>query len=106
MQVNGLSMVQPSNDYQMLGTFETKVSVHKGLGPAGGTTLFNLFSDASDNKIQEAIRKEVQSRGGTAAINVKITWGADPVQLFLNMLTLTLYAPATATISGTVIKDK
>jgi hypothetical protein len=108
-QVSGLSMNSPASnqntDYQILGNFETKVWVNKFLGmPAAGPTLFNLTSGASDGAIQRAILNEVQIRGGTGATNIKIKWSANILQLIANSFTFGLWSPATATISGMVIK--
>ena len=104
MQASGLTMGSSSGEQEFVGSFEKKIWIHKGLGYAGGPTLFNLFSGASDDKIQDAIRKEVQARGGTGAKDIRIEWGAGVGQLFLNLITFGIYAPSTATVSGTVIK--
>jgi hypothetical protein len=105
MQVNGLATGPTSSEQQIVGTFEKKVWVHKALGVAGGPTLFNLFSDVSDAKIQDIIRQEVQAKGGTGAKDIQIQWGAGFGQLLLNMITGCIYAPSTVTVRGTVIKD-
>ena len=104
MQASGLTTSPSSGGQEFVGSFEKKIWLHKGLGVAGGPTLFNLFSDVSDEKIQDAIRKEVQARGGTGAKDIRIEWGASAPQLLLNIVTFLLYAPSTATISGTIIK--
>jgi hypothetical protein len=55
--------------------------------------------------IERTIMGEVQARGGTAAINIKLKWGSNPLQWILNGLTWNIWAPTTLTVSGTVIKE-
>lgn len=103
-QVSGLTVNAAEPKGTVLGTFETEVKITKFLGAAGGATLANIMSDATDPAIVNAIKAEIVKLGGTTAIDVKIVYGATVVDMLLNSLTGNLYAPATATVSGKVIK--
>ena len=102
-QISGVQIVEDMPSMQPLGDFETTVKVYEFLGNSGGINLLNVSSDRMDNEIYDAIRREVQRRSGDAAINVSITYEASFIDLLLNGLTFSLFAPATATISGTVV---
>jgi hypothetical protein len=88
-----------------LGDFSTRVNINKFLGTSGGTNVFNLSANATSGPIRDAIDAEIRKKGGTAAINVSIKYGSNPFQWFLNYLTLNIWAPSTATITGTVIRQ-
>lgn len=102
-QLSGVNIVEDMPSMQPLGDFETKVKVHEFIGGSGGTNLFNLTATSMDNEIYDAIRREVMRRSGDAAINVTVKYEASFVDLLLNGITFGIYAPATATISGTVV---
>ncbi len=102
-QMSGLQVVEDMPSMQPLGDFETTVKVNEFLGESGGANLFNLSATAMDDEIYDAIRREVQRRSGDAAINVTVEYEASFIDYILNGITLGLYAPATATISGTVV---
>jgi hypothetical protein len=102
---SGLQMGMSTSGTENLGNFTTTVFVNKFLGTSAGTNLFNLSSDATDGKVRIAIEKEIQKKGGTAAINISIKYWAGPFQAILNGLTGTLWAPGTLTITGTVIRQ-
>ena len=89
---------------EVLGTFSTKVKVHEFLGDSGGMNFVNITSTAMDKKIQDAIDYEIKKLGGSAAINVKIEQKASALDMFLNWITCDIYAPATVTVTGTVIR--
>jgi hypothetical protein len=103
-QVSGLEVRQMAADGSHMGDFNIKVGVHKFLGNSGGVNLFNISSDATDPAIIQAIRTEIQNRGGTAARNVKIEYKATVLNLLLNWVTFSLYAPVTAYVTGSIIK--
>jgi hypothetical protein len=105
-QASGLQMGARNSKYQVLGDFRTKIWVHKFLGQSGGNTLFNITSDISEGVIQRTITREIQARGGTAAINISLKWGSNPIQWILNGITWNIWAPTTLTVSGTVIKEE
>jgi hypothetical protein len=102
---SGMQIGMSTSGTENLGNFTTTVSVNKFLGTSAGTTFLNLSSDVTDGKIRTAIEKEIQKKGGTAAINISIKYWAGPFQFILNALTGTLWAPGTLTITGTVIRQ-
>tara|TARA_B100000614_G_scaffold250127_1_gene259863 strand:+ start:514 stop:879 length:366 start_codon:yes stop_codon:yes gene_type:complete len=102
-QMSGMQVVQDMPSMQPLGDFETTVKVNEFIGNSGGANLFNLTATEMDNEIYDAIRREVEKRSGDAAINVTVRYEAQFLDLLLNGVTFGLYAPATATISGTVV---
>lgn len=104
-EASGIQMGMSTSGTQVLGDFSTKVTVSKFLGQSGGTTFANISSGATTGPIRDAIDREIRKMGGTAAINVSIKYGSNPVQWILNSLTFNLWAPATITIKGTVIRQ-
>lgn len=103
-QISGIEVPQVKTEGTVIGSFAIKVAVHKFLGNSGGTTLFNVSADAMDPEIVQAIRNEVAYQGGTSAVNVKIVYKASFVNILLNAITFSIYAPATAYITGTILK--
>jgi len=104
-QADGIQMGFSTAGTENLGNFTTKVHINKFLGQSGGANFLNLSSNATSGPIRNAIDKEIQKKGGTAAINISIKYGSNPVQWWLNVLTYNIWAPSTVTISGTVIKQ-
>jgi len=102
--VSGVEFSQQPSPGDILGQFDIDVKVTKLLGGSAGINLFNLTSDASDNAINGAIRSEILKYGGSKAINVRIEYKATFINLLLNYLTSSIYAPATAHITGTVVR--
>jgi hypothetical protein len=107
-QASGLQMGldQSTSKYDVLGDFSERVWVNKFLGASGGTTLFNLSSQATDPAVRNTIEKNIRKLQGDAAINVRIRYGNGPLTYILNVITGTLWAPSTITVSGTVVKNK
>jgi hypothetical protein len=103
-QVGGLEVHQTRTEGTIVGELNIKVGIHKVLGDSGGINLFNASSDVTDPLITQAIRTEIQNQGGTSAVNVKIVYKATFLNMLLNGLTCSIYAPATAYITGTIIK--
>jgi hypothetical protein len=106
-QASGLQMGLDDNSdkVETLGDFTDHIWVNKFLGTSGGTTLFNLSSTATDYAIRTAIEKQIKRKNGTAAINVRIRYGSNPITYFLNWLTFTVWAPSSITITGTIIRE-
>ena len=104
-QASGFQMGMNTGGTETLGDFSTKVWVNKFLGQSGGQNLFNLSSNATSGPIREAIDKEIQKKGGTAAINVSVKYRAHILHWILNYVTGTIWAPATVIVSGTVIRQ-
>ena len=107
-QASGLQMGldQSTSKYEVMGDFTDRVWVNKFLGASGGTTLFNLSSQATDPAVRNTIEKNIKKLKGDAAINIRIRYGNGPLTYFLNMINGTLWAPSTITVSGTVVKNK
>ncbi|MDR0730285.1 MAG: hypothetical protein LBF63_01365 [Treponema sp.] len=103
-QVSGLEVHQVATQGTIIGDFDITVYVPKFLGSAAGVNLFNVSSTATDPRVIQAIRREVQDRGGTSAINVKMEQTASFIDVLLNAITFYLYAPATVHVTGTIIK--
>jgi hypothetical protein len=103
-QVSGVQMNKETSSYQEVRQFEKKVVVHEFLGSSGGTNLFNVTATDMDKEILDAIRLEIELYSGDAAVNVTIKYEATFIDLLLNGITCGIYAPAHATISGTIVK--
>jgi hypothetical protein len=103
-KASGLEFHGTPSQGDFLGGFDIKVTSHRFLGFSAGPTLFNISQDSTDPKVTEAIRKEISSRGGTAAINIQIEQQASALQVILNAITWSIYAPVTLHITGSVIK--
>ncbi|MDR0503978.1 MAG: hypothetical protein LBH16_11735 [Treponema sp.] len=99
-----LVAVQNPSSFEILGDFDIKVSSSKFIGAAGGVNFANITSDVTSNLLRDAIEREITRKGGTAAINVSIKYGPSFGQLFLNGLTMGIWAPSTISISGTIVK--
>jgi len=103
-QLSGAQITREIPSYSTVGQFETTVHVNEFLGSAGGANLFNATADSMDTAIYDAIQREIQKFTGDAAVNVEIRYEASLIDIILNGLTLSLYAPATAHISGVIVK--
>ena len=103
-QLSGVSVVSDMPGVEVVGDFSTTVAVTEWLGASGGANLFNVTADAMDSAIYDAIQREVAQMSGDAAIDVDIRYEATFINLLLNQLTGTIYSPATAFISGTVVR--
>jgi hypothetical protein len=103
-KVSELEVHQTPTEGEVVGDFNIKVGITKFLGVSGGMNLFNITSGKTDPAIVQAIRAEIQNQGGTAAINVKIENKVSFGKWLLNGITFAIYAPATAHVTGTIIK--
>jgi hypothetical protein len=103
-QVSGVQLNKETPSFQEVGQFVTEVTVHEFLGSSGGANIFNVTATNMDKEIFDAIQFEIMKFSGDAAVNVRITYEATFVGMILNALTWSIYAPARATISGTVVK--
>jgi len=107
-QASGLAyrqQPQGTPSYTVLGDFQRVITVNAFLGSSGGTKLFNATADVMDGPIHDVILKEIAAKGGTGAINIKVVQKASFINILLNSLTATIYAPCDVEISGTVIKE-
>ena len=103
-KASGLSYTTAPAQQTTLGTFRTEVWVNGFLGSSGGAKLFNISSDFTDQAVKDAIQKEIAAKGGTAAVDVTIENQASFVDMVLNAITDSIYAPSDLIITGTVIK--
>ena len=103
-QVSGVQMNKETPSFQAVGQFEKTIVVNEFLGNSGGINLLNVTATNMDEKIFDAIRREIEMFSGDAAVNVTIKYEATFIDLLLNVLTASIYAPAHATISGTIVK--
>ncbi len=103
-QLSGAQVTKEIPSYSSVGEFDITVKVNEFLGGSGGANILNVSSDAMDTVIYDAIQREIQKYTGDAAVNVKIRYEASVIDIILNSITWGLYAPATAHVSGVVIK--
>jgi hypothetical protein len=103
-KISGLEVAQQASSGATVGNFDINVKITKWLGIAGGPNLLNIGADNTDPAIVNAIKGEITKLGGTKAINVKIEYQATFINLILNGILGGIYAPATAHVTGTVIK--
>ena len=103
-QMSGIQITAEIPSYQTVGEFEITVRVTEFLGTAGGINLFNVSADAMDEKIYDAIQREIQKFTADAAVNVTVKYQASLMNLILNGITMTFVAPATATVTGVLVK--
>lgn len=101
---SGAQVTPQLPSYTSVGTFDINVWVNKFIGNSGGATLFNITADAMDAPIFDAIQREIKKFAGDAAVNVTIEYQASFVNILLNIVTLNIYAPAEAHITGTIVK--
>lgn len=102
-QVSGMQVVEEMPGMTPIGDFEVSFRVSEFLGLSGGPNLFNVSATNMDNEIRDAIRREIENRSGDAAINVQVKYEATFLDLLFGQVTFNIWAPATATITGTVI---
>ena len=103
-KASGLSYSIASPKTTVLGDFKTEVWVNEFLGASGGANLFNISADATEGAVREAIQNAIKEKNGDAAINVTIEHQASFVDLLLNAITSSIYAPGNIIISGTIVK--
>lgn len=89
---------------EIIAHFDETVNLTKFLGTSAGANIFNVTSENGSNEINAAVMKIVKAKGGSAAINVRVVQKASFVNMLLNGLTCSIYAPATVEISGDIIK--
>ena len=103
-KLSGVQVTKEIASYDSVGTFEVSVRVNEFLGSPGGANLGNYSADAMDTVIYDAIQREIQKYTGDAAVNVVIEYKAELMDMIFSGLTGNLWAPATAHISGVIIK--
>lgn len=103
-KLSGTQVTKEIPAYDSVGTFNITVKVTEFLGSPGGANLGNITADAMDTKIYDAIQREIQKYTGDAAVNIVVEYKAEVIDILLTGITGGLYSPATAHISGTVVK--
>ncbi|MCL1993420.1 MAG: hypothetical protein FWG66_10800 [Spirochaetes bacterium] len=100
------SGVSPAaSDWEVVGNFTERVWVNKFFGRSAGTNFLNITSGATEGAVLRAIQQNLASHGGTAVINIEIEHRNNPLQWFVNTLTLNIWAPSTVIVRGTVIRQ-
>ena len=105
-QVSGVQVNKATPSFQSVGEFQKTIAVNEFLGSSGGANFANVTATNMDEQIFDAIRREIEKFSGDAAVNVTIKYEATFIDLLLNGITSGIYAPAHATISGTIVKFK
>ena len=103
-KLSGVQVTKEIPAYDTVGEFDITVKVSEFLGSPGGANLGNITSDAMDTKIYDAIQREIQKFTGDAAVNVTVEYKAEIMDILFAGITGGLYAPATAHVSGVIIK--
>jgi len=103
-KLSGVQVTKEIPAYDSVGTFDIAVKVWEFVGSPGGTNLGNVTSDAMDTEIYDAIQREIQKYTGDAAVNVVVEYKAEFIDMIIGGLTGNILAPATAHISGTIVK--
>jgi len=103
-KLSGVQVTKEIPAYDTVGEFDITVKVSEFLGTPGGANLGNITSDAMDTKIYDAIQREIQKFTGDAAVNVTVEYKAEVMDILFAGITGGLYAPATAHVSGVIIK--
>ncbi|MDC7224174.1 MAG: hypothetical protein PQJ60_10570 [Spirochaetales bacterium] len=103
-QLSGAQITREIPSYDTVGEFDISVNCNEFLGSPGGANFLNVSSDAMDTVIYDAIQREIQKYTGDAAVNVVIRYEASLINLLMNGITFGLYAPATAHITGVIVK--
>ena len=98
----GMQMTRETPAFNVVGEFERTLSQHGIIGGWSGGSLVKLSDN--DERIFSIISDEIQKKGGDAAIDVTIEYGAGFVNLLLNAVTWGIYNPGKIVIKGTVIK--
>ena len=103
-KLSGVQVTKEIPSYQSVGNFEVAVRVNEFLGAPGGANLGNYSADAMDTVIYDAIQREIQKYTGDAAVNVVIEYKAELMDMIFAGVTGNLWSPATAHISGVIVK--
>ncbi|MDA3851050.1 MAG: hypothetical protein PF447_07225 [Spirochaetaceae bacterium] len=103
-KVSGLQINSEMPSYNNVGDFDITVKVTEFLGAPGGANLANISSDNMDTEIYDAIQREIQKMSGDAAVNVEIEYVATLGNYVANAVTFSIFAPAKAHITGTIVK--
>ena len=103
-KLSGIQVTQEIPSYQVVGEFEITVPVTEILGASGGANILDITATAMDDKIYDAIQREIQKFTGDAAVNVTVEYQVTLMNAVLNSITASILAPATAVVSGVIVK--
>jgi hypothetical protein len=103
-KASGLQATTAPEERTVMGNFRKTVWVNEFLGSSAGSKIFNVTADATEMEVTTAIQNAIHELGGTAAINITVEHQASFVNLLLNWLTCSIYAPSEVIVSGTVVK--
>lgn len=103
-QLSGIQVTKTMPSYQTVGEFEISVPVMEFLGSSGGMNIANMTADAMDSKIYDAVQREIAKFTGDAAVNVTVKYEVTLVNAIINGLTGSILAPATANVTGVIVK--
>ena len=103
-QLSGIQVTKTLQSYQTVGEFDITIPVWEFLGSSGGANIGNITATAMDEKIYDAIQREISKLTGDAAVNVTVEYGITVLDLVLNSVTSSILAPATAHVTGVVVK--
>ena len=103
-KASGLSYSLKAPKTTVLVDFRVEVWINEFLGSSGGANLFNITADATEGPVKDAIQNAIRDKGGDAAINVTIEHQASFVDILLNVVTSSIYAPGNVIITGTIVK--
>lgn len=103
-QLTGIQVAAAESTAQVLGEFETTVKQMDLLGSPAGANLANFKADGMDAPIMAAIQAEIAKLGGDAAVDVKIVYKAEVLDIILGSVTGSILAPSTTVITGKVVK--
>ncbi len=103
-QLSGIQVTKNLQNYTAVGEFDIEVKVWEFLGTSGGANLGNVTADAMDTAIYDAVQREINKFTADAAVNVTVTYSAGLVDLLINGFTGSVLAPATARITGVLVK--
>jgi len=103
-RVSGIEYARQPGAKEIVGHFDIVVRLHQFFGVSNGMHLANITARAMDPAIVEAVRAEIAAQGGNRAVDVKITYRASFADLLLNHLTVRIWAPARAHVTGIIVR--
>lgn len=103
-RLSGIQVTSEIQSYQTVGEFEIEVPVWEFLGASGGANIANFSATAMDDKIYDAIQRQIDRYTGDAAVNVTVEYQVTLVNALVNGVTSSILAPAVAKVSGVIVK--
>jgi len=103
-KLSGIQVTREIQSYQTVGEFKIQIPITELLGASGGANILNITATAMDDKIYDAIQREIQKFTGDAAVNVTVEYKVTLINAVLNSVTGSILAPAVAEVSGVIVK--